>query len=125
MDYFSFTYYEDKLYDLKRVSLKDEFSSECYLKIDVKKLWNELYEFQNGAFVAEEVKSRFLSALKIEFGKDAEKILNYILEKYNDDMQRKYDGEVITEQIQINDYIINFYKTDATSLEFYFEKLSS
>lgn len=125
LDYFSFTYYEDKLYDLKRVSLKEQFSSECYLKIDVKKFWNDLYEFQNGNIVDEGVKTRFLNALETEFGKDAEKILEYILEKYNKDMNREYDGEVIVEQIQIADYLINFYKTDATSLEFYFEKLSS
>lgn len=125
LDYFSFTYYEDKLYDLNRISLKDKFSHECYLKIDVKKLWNELYQFKNGNLVDDGVKARFLNALEIEFGNDAEKILVYILEKYTNYMNKKYDGEVIVEQRQINNYIINFYKTDATSLEFYFEKLSS
>ena len=40
-------------------------------------------------------------------------------------MNKEFVGEVIAEKIQIGDYIINFYKTDATSLEFYFEKLSS
>lgn len=125
LDYFSFTYYEDKLYDLNRISLKDKFSHECYLKIDVKKLWNELYEFRNGKIIDAGVKSRFLNALEIEFGKDAEEILEYILEKYTKDMNKEYDGQVIVEQIQVNNYLINFYKTDATSLEFYFEKLSS
>lgn len=125
LDYFSFTYYEDKLYDLNRISLKDTFTNECYMKISVKKLWNDLCDFENGKYVDEYIKVRFLNALKIEFGKDAEEILNYILDKYNKDMNKEFEGEVVVEKIQINDYIINFYKTDATSLEFYFEKLSS
>lgn len=125
LDYFSFTYYEDKLYDLNRISLKDTFTNECYMKINVKKLWTDLYEFEKGIYVDEYIKVRFLNALEIEFGKDAGKILEYILEKYNKDMNKEFDGEVIVEKIQIDDYIINFYKTDATSLEFYFEKLSS
>lgn len=125
LDYFSFTYYEDKLYDLKRITLKDNFSNECYLKIDVKKLWKELYKLQNKDFIDESIKLKLLESLKVEFGKDADRILEYILERYIKDMNKEYDGEVIVEQTKINNYIINFYKTDATSLEFYFEKLSS
>lgn len=125
LDYYSFTYYEDKLYDLKRITLKEQFSNECYMKIDVKKLWNELYEFKKNNFVDDTIKEKFLNALKIEFENDVNEILEYILEKYNACMNKEYDGEVIVEQKVISKYIINFYKTDATSLEFYFEKLSS
>ena len=120
MDYFSFTYYEDKLYDLGRIALKDIFSHECYMKITLKKLWNEFYKFEKGDYIDESIKNKLLSTLKIEFGKDAEKVLNYMLEKYEYITKTK---DTICEKEVIGKYIINTYKTDATNLEFYFEKI--
>ena len=35
LSYFSFVYYEDKLYDLKRDALVESFSDECYIKIKI------------------------------------------------------------------------------------------
>lgn len=125
LSYFKFIYYEDKLYDLQRISLKDAFSNECFLKIEVTKLWKDLYKFQNGELVDENIKERLLSALKVEFGNDADKILDYILERYIKEMNKEYQGLTTVESTTIGNYIINFYKRDVTSLEFYFEKLSS
>ncbi len=124
LDYFSFTYYEDKLYDLARISLKDTFSNECYLKIELKKLWNELYDLKNANYTDEYIENKLLSALKIEFGSNADEILKYMEEKYNSEMNNE-NKEDLAEQVTIGKYIVNYYKTDATSLEFYFEKLSS
>lgn len=125
LSYFKFIYYEDKLYDLQRISLKDKFSNECFLKIEVTKLWKDLYKFQNGELVDENIKAKLLSALKVEFGNDANKILDYILERYIKEMNKEYQGLTTVESTRIGNYIVNFYKRDVTSLEFYFEKLSS
>lgn len=125
LDYFSFTYYEDKLYDLKRISLKEEFTSECYLKITIKKLWKELYNLENKNFIDENIKIKLYKALEIEFGDDANEILEFMLDKYNKDMNNEFTEDILVEKVKIGKTIINFYKTDATSLEFYFEKLSS
>ncbi|MBQ9314716.1 MAG: S-layer homology domain-containing protein [Clostridia bacterium] len=122
LDYFSFTYFEDKLYDLNRITLKECFSRECYFKISIKKMWKELYQFENRIYIDEDIRNKLLKSLKIEFGREAEDIMNYMLEKYENSM---IYNEEIAEQIQIGKYIINTYKTDVTSLEFYFEKLSS
>ena len=56
---------------------------------------------------------------------------DYILEiadcfdKYEKHMNKEFEEDVLIEKTTIGDVTINFYKTDATSLEFYFEKLSS
>ncbi len=125
LEYFSFTYYEDKLYDLQRVTLQDDFSNECYMKIELKKLWNDLYEFKNSNYIDEIIEDKLLKVLKIEFGKSAADILNYMKEKYIENINQTLEEDAICEQKTIGNYIVNFYKTDATSLEFYFEKLSS
>lgn len=125
LSYFKFIYYEDKLYDLQRISLKEIFSNECFMKIEITKLWKDFYKYQNGELVDESIKNRLLEALKVEFDNDANKILDYMLDKYIREMNKEYQGETITEKTTIGNYIINFYKRDVTSLEFYFEKLSS
>lgn len=122
LEYFSFTYYEDKLYDLQRVTLKEDLSNECYLKISIDKLWRELYKFEKGEFIDENINLKFYKALQIEFENDAQKILDYMIDKYIKIMNNE---EVMVETKIIGKYKINFYKTDATSLDFYFEKLSS
>lgn len=122
LDYFSIVYYEDKLYDLNRIALNDEFSNECYMKITLKKLWQELYQLENGIYVDENIKTKLLKTLKVEFGNSANDILNYMIEKYEISTTL---NEPIADQIEIGNVMINTYKTDATSLEFYFEKLSS
>lgn len=120
LEYFSLTYFEDKLYDLNRIALKDEFSNECYLKINLKKMWKELYQFENRNYTDENIKERLLKALKIEFNGDAEKIMEYMLKEYEESVLSK---EEIIKQVKINNYLINTYKTDSSSLEFYFEKI--
>lgn len=125
LSYFKFIYYEDKLYDLQRISLKEIFSNECFMKIEITKLWKDFYKYQNGELVDESIKNRLLEALKVEFDNDANKILDYMLDKYIREINKEYQGETITEKTTMGNYIINFYKRDVTSLEFYFEKLSS
>lgn len=122
LEYFSLTYYEDKLYDLEKMTLKEMFSNQCYLKITIKKMWKEPYEFENGNYIDEGIKEKLLRALQVEFGKEAEKILENLLTKY---IQMVTTKDVIQEQIIVGNKLINIYKTDATSLEFYFEKLSA
>lgn len=125
LSYFSVIYYEDKLYDLKRDALVDEFSDECYMKIKVTKLWNELSDLKNKNYIDEAISEKLLNTLKIEFGQDATKINEYILNNYSKYMNREFTEDKINKIQNVGNYKINFHKTDATSLEFYFEKLSS
>ena len=122
LDYFSLTYYEDKLYDINRVALENIFSKECFVKITIKKMWTDLYDFRQGKCIDENIKEKLLSTLKIEFNNDAKEIMEYMLGKYKENVVTL---EEITEKVTIGNYIINTYKTDATSLDFYIEKLSS
>ena len=119
LEYFSFTYYEDKLYDLGRATLKDFLSNECYMKISIKKMWKEQYEFQKGNFTDENIREKLYKALQIEFGKSADDILKYMLDIYEDNIVNKNN---IVKQIKFDKYLINVYKTDSTNLEFYIEK---
>ena len=125
LSYFSFVYYEDKLYDLKRDALVDTFSDECYMKIKITKLWNELSELESQNYIDEFISEKLFSALKIEFGQDAKDIYECILSNYSKYMNKEFTEDKISEVFKVGDYKINLHKTDATSLEFYFEKLSS
>ena len=89
LDYFSIIYYEDKMYDLSRAILKDTFSKECYMKIIIKKMWKEQFEFQKGNYIDNNVKEKLYKALQVEFGKSAEDIMNYLLDVYEDNIVNK------------------------------------
>ena len=125
LSYFSFVYYEDKLYDLKRDALVESFSDECYMKIKITKLWNELSDLKSKNYIDECISEKLLNALKIEFGQDATKIYEYIVNNYSKYMNKEFTEDKINETFKVGDYNINLHKTDATSLEFYFEKLTS
>ena len=82
---FSLTYYENKPYELQRISNNQMFSKECYMKIELFKLWDEYAEFEKGNIVDEYKKKKLYKALEAEFGRDnAEKMLDYMIEKYKE-----------------------------------------
>ena len=95
------------------------------MKIKITKLWNELSELESQNYIDEFISEKLFSALKIEFGQDAKDIYECILSNYSKYMNKEFTEDKISEVFKVGDYKINLHKTDATSLEFYFEKLSS
>ena len=119
---FSFTYYEDKAYELARISGVEEFSDECYLKIEVLKMWDDFYDYQSGIYVDDFKKEKLLEALKVEFGGYANLICDYILEK-NVNFVTNIERDVKhIEQKKFGNYVINFYQTEGNVPQFYVAK---
>lgn len=120
MEYFSLVLYENELYNLSEMTMNEEFSENCFSKITIKKMWKEVYKYQKKQYIDENVKNKLYEATEELFYDDTDEIMEYILEKYKDSLEKNAE---IAEQIQIGKYIVNTYKKDDTSLEFYFEKL--
>ena len=119
---FSFTYYEDKLYELSKISGVEEFSDECYLKIDVLKMWDEFYNYQNGIYIDEYKKEKLLEALEIEFGGYSNLICEYILEKNVKYVTNVERDKKHVEKKRFGNYIINFYQNENNVPQFYVAK---
>lgn len=119
---FAFNYYENDLYNLSSKSLNDEFSDNCYLRIDVIKLWDDYEEYKNGIYVDKYKKAKLDEALKIEFGSSSEKISKYIIEKNINYVTNATTNEEIVDKKVVGKYIVNFYQKVDGVPQFYIER---
>lgn len=120
---FSLTYYENKLYELQRISNNQMFSKECYMKIELFKLWDEYAEFEKGNIVDEYKKKKLYKALEAEFGRDnAEKMLDYMIEKYKEKFENDNKYKDILEIKNFGKYTVNYYKKAGDTQKFYISK---
>lgn len=119
---FTITYYEDKPYELRRISMNDEFSENCYMKIEVTKLWKNMSEYNNGNYVDEYKKRKLEEVLEIEFGNQADEILEYMVEKNIQRVSGKSAGEDHKEQKVFGKYVVNYYKKSGDVPKFYIAK---
>lgn len=117
---FKLIYYEDKPYELRRISGKQEFSEECYMKIEITRLWNNISDYNRGIYVDEYKKNKLAKCLEIEFGKKyADDILNYMIEKNVERVSRKNSEEEQIEQKIFGKYVVNYYKKEGDIPKFY------
>ncbi len=117
------TYYQNAFYNLREKSRVDVFSEECYMKISVGKLWQELHEFQNGNYIDKNLLARLEKALEGEFGKKyAKEITNYIAEKIEETFEREDNYEIEVGQKQCGSYRVDYYKPQNANPEFYISK---
>ncbi len=112
---FAFTYYENDTYQLATKSLNDVFSDNCYMRIDVIDLYDndEINEFK---------KDKLLAALKIEFGNNASRILNFMLNE-----SKSYENNIEREKEKLKkrsfgNYIVNYYQKENGIPQFYIER---
>lgn len=119
---FAFNYYENKNYELSTKSLHQEFSNNCYMRIDVIKLWDDYLDYKNGVYVDEYKKEKLLDALKIEFGSASSKILNYIIDKNIKYVTNVECDKEHVEQKIFGNYIINYYQKEYGVPQFYIER---
>ncbi len=120
---FSFTFYEDKKYELARISMNKEFSNDCYLKIEVLKMWDDYSNFLDGEYICESKKEKLKKALEVEFGTlQGKRILEYILQKNELYMAGIGKEKEHVEQKKFGEYIINFYQKEYGTPTFYIAK---
>lgn len=119
---FGFIYYEDKEYNLASKSLHSEFSNNCYLRIDVIKLWDGEINYKNGVYIDEYKKEKLEGALKLEFGSASSKILEYIIDKNVKFVTNvEHDKEHVEQKI-FGNYIVNYYQKEYGIPQFYIER---
>lgn len=117
---FSFTFYEDKLYNLKEVTMQEDFSNNCFLKIKVSKLWVWQSELDSTNYINEYKFERLKACIEVLLGEEETKeFMPYIMKKV---IQEFESDEKIIEKIEIKKYVINTYTTDNSGVEFYISK---
>ena len=117
---FSFTFYEDKLYDLKEVTMQESFSDNCFLKIKVSKLWIWQSELDNKTYINEYKFERLKECIEVLLGEEeAKELMPYVKEKVIEEFE---SDEKIIDKKEIQKYVINTYTTDNSGVEFYISK---
>lgn len=119
---FAFNYYENEYYKLATKSMCDKFSNNCYLRIDLIKLWDLYSEYENGIYIDEFKKEKLSNALEIEFGNSGKSILKYMIEKSIKYVTNEESAKEITEQKVFGKYIVNYYKKENGIPQFYIER---
>lgn len=122
VDRFSFTFYENKPYNLKYVTKQETFSDNCFLKIEVHKLWVWEEDLNNKTYVNEYKLERLKKCIGVLLGEDVqEEFGEYISEKVAQ-AQQKANGEKIVQKREIGKYVIDTYMNAGTKVEFYISK---
>lgn len=123
MSDFVLTYYTDKTFNKKKESQNDIFSENCYMKIELGKMWRDSSEFEKENYVDEYKKLKLKKCLENEVGKsNSEEILNYMLEKYIKKISGETKEKEEKEQRTFENYIINYQKNEYDNPKFYIEK---
>lgn len=121
---FIFTFYENTLYKLRESSGKNEFNDDCYLKIELIKMWRDYSDYLNKIYIDEYKKEVLLKILEIEFGyQQAENILEYMIEKNINFVSNVGRDKEYTEVKQYGKYIVCFYQKEYEHPIFYISKL--
>ena len=117
---FSFTFYEDKLYDLKKVTMQENFSDKCFLKIKVSKLWVWQDELDSKTYINEYKFERLKECIEVLLGEEETKgLMLYIKEKIIEEFE---SNEKIIDKKETKKYVIDAYTVDNTGVEFYISK---
>ena len=118
---FTFTYYENKFYDLANRTKNKNFSDECYLKIEVIKLWRDYSDYINKNYIDEAKKEILIEALEAEFGtQHGKSIFEYMRDK---DIEFVTNANRDVEEFEVKEfgsYVINYYKREFGVPTFYF-----
>lgn len=117
---FSFTFYEDKLYNLKEVTMQEKFSDKSFLKIKVSKLWIWQSELDNKIYINENKFEKLKECIEILLGNEETKeLMPYIKEKVIEEYE---SDEKIIDKKELKKYLVDTYTTDNTGVEFYISK---
>lgn len=120
---FSITFYENKLYNLKTVTLEDSFSDKCFMKIKVTKLWLWKNELKDGSYINKYKLERLENAIEAILGKNVtEELIPYIKQKVVEGQLRN-DNEKIIDTIRIGKYKIDTYAYEGARVEFYISEI--
>lgn len=120
---FSITFYENKLYNLKTVTLEDSFSDKCFMKIKVTKLWLWKNELKDGSYINKYKLERLENAIEAIFGKNVtEELIPYIKQKVVEGQLRN-ENEKIIDTIRIGKYKIDTYAYEGARVEFYISEI--
>lgn len=78
---FGYVFYEDKPFELKRISMNENLSEECFMKITIARMWKDFADFKNGEYAHKLNNEKLLKSLQVIFDKEeANEIYEYIQE---------------------------------------------
>ena len=108
---FSITLYENKKYELSRISMEEKFSNECIAKIEVLKLWDNYSNFLNNEYVDEKKEKLFKESISSLFGSNTKNMAEYMINKNKEYVSGKSFGiEQKEHKVFLNKYIVDFYQ---------------
>ena len=119
---FSFKFYENGFYELSRISMIDEFSNNCFMKISVLGLWDDLYDYKNGIYMDEFYVEQFRRGVIAVLGEECgAEFMELALAKIKQSNEKEY-GTQIAEVANVGEYTVNVYSSGSVGIDFYFCK---
>ena len=119
---FSFIFYPDKQFELRKSSLNDNLSEECFMKIIVDRMWKDIYDMQNGEYSHELNNEKLLKALKTIFDNNTAKEIYEYIQQWLPKLFEDGEGNRFVEVKNIGDYEINLYTTGNSRVQIYISK---
>ena len=116
---FIITFFENKFYELSRISMENKFSNKVFAKVEIIKLWRDYSDFENGEIINDFKKTKLKEALKAVCKSDGDKICNYMIQKYREYVKGKMQGREVKEHKVFGEYIVDCYKKENGVLTFY------
>jgi hypothetical protein len=116
---FSYTFYENKPWNLKEVTQDDQYSENCFMELTVCKMWKEPDELENGIYASEDNLIKMEKSLSEIIGNNNAKSLREYINKKITDTFETYKNKEAREVVTIGKYKINFYKTNNYILRIY------
>ncbi|MBQ9266859.1 MAG: S-layer homology domain-containing protein [Clostridia bacterium] len=106
---FSFVFYPDRLYELRRVAMNDALSEQCFMKITVSRMWKDVVDLKNGEYAHPLNNEKLLKALKAVFdNQTATEIYDYIEEWLPKIFEEGIENKFV-EVKKIGKYEVNLY----------------
>ena len=119
---FGFTFYEDKQYELGKISMNDSLSKECFMKITISRMWKDLIDFQNGKYTHELNDQKLYDALNAIFNAETSKCIYEYIQAWIPKLQQREEGQKFAECKQIGKYQVNLYTSGGSRVEIYISK---
>ncbi len=119
---FSFIFYPDKQFELRRNSQNENLNENCFMKISVAKMWKDAIDMKNGIYAHELNNKKLLNALNAIFEEDVAKSIYEYIQEWIPKLYENGEGNKFIEIKHFGKYEVTLYTRGNSRVEIYISK---